>query len=186
MRATSSFAVVGLVIASLLSGGCSRGPTYYSIRGVVTIDGQPHEGIQVSFLPADPAKPTASGVTDALGRFRLLSGSHGTPGVQKGPHKVVFSAGAAAEMAPEFVGPQARRLDDPTDSGTLRLAPDTPTPPFALEYCFSATTPLSFRVSEKAEANFDLLPLGAKNVPPPTMAGGDSPPAAQAEAEPTD
>ncbi|MCA9028924.1 MAG: carboxypeptidase regulatory-like domain-containing protein [Planctomycetaceae bacterium] len=61
--------------------GCGRTdlPELAEVEGTVTLDGQPLEGVLVSFYPADEARP-GTGVTDAEGHYELeyLYGEEGT------------------------------------------------------------------------------------------------------------
>ena len=67
------FGVCAAVLMSLVLG-CSRGPELANVEGVVTLDGQPLEKVEVIFLP-DSEKgntgPRASSYTDAQGHYKL-------------------------------------------------------------------------------------------------------------------
>lgn len=63
--------------------GCGSGPKYYSVEGIVTVDGQPLEGATVTF---QNDKGLAVGMTSASGKFKLLSG--GQEGALGGTYKV--------------------------------------------------------------------------------------------------
>ena len=74
-----------------LASGCSRGRQYpptHSVRGVVTIDGQPIADAIVSFLPDDGQNP-ANGSTDASGRYELTSFTRGD-GAMEGSFRVTI------------------------------------------------------------------------------------------------
>jgi len=65
-------ALVGLLI--LVLTGCGNPDNRYSrIEGTITYNGAAVEGATVSFQAVDPAGESASGLTDANGRFTLTS-----------------------------------------------------------------------------------------------------------------
>lgn len=70
-----------LLVAVSLGNGCGsqRGPAKITIRGTVTLDGQPLPEGQVVFIPDDPVLGAAGG-TIVDGRFTVTT--------YKGPHKV--------------------------------------------------------------------------------------------------
>lgn len=57
----------------LLAVGCSGSdvPTTYRVTGQVNLDGAPVEGATVSLIPAETTGRSASGVTDADGKFSV-------------------------------------------------------------------------------------------------------------------
>lgn len=63
-----------------LSGCMGGGPAVNYVEGTVTLDGQPVEGVSVSFSPATPDGVAATGTTDASGKFKLTSTNGGEPG----------------------------------------------------------------------------------------------------------
>jgi hypothetical protein len=76
---------------ALLVVGCSRGPEYAEVEGVVTFQGKPLEEVEVIFYPnpeAGTEGPRASCYTDDKGHFRLRSEQSGRGGVVVGKHKV--------------------------------------------------------------------------------------------------
>ena len=80
--------------------GCSRGPVVNYVEGIVTLDGEPISGIDVSFVPAveasDPNDLTAalwaSGRTEADGTYKLSTtrGSAVDRGTTVGSYKVAL------------------------------------------------------------------------------------------------
>jgi hypothetical protein len=78
----------------LAVSGCSREPELTPVTGTVKIDGQPAEGVQVGFWPADEAGKNsrnryATGMTGRDGRFEVRSISE--KGLEPGEYKVTFS-----------------------------------------------------------------------------------------------
>jgi len=82
-------AVGGLLAAAV---GCSGGPKYVSVSGVVTLDGEPYGNAVVSFQPiSTPENPEpgrgSSAYTDEKGRF-VLKTDNGRDGAVVGKHRV--------------------------------------------------------------------------------------------------
>jgi hypothetical protein len=75
---------------ALLMAGCAR-REFAEVEGVVTLNGQPLQEVQVLFLP-DPDKGnfgnTAFGSTDEQGRYQLVCSRDGKDGTVVGPHRV--------------------------------------------------------------------------------------------------
>jgi hypothetical protein len=83
---------LGTLLVSVI--GCSGQPAA-RVSGRVTLDGEPLAGATVTFVPKASAGnvargPTASGVTDADGRFTLNFGPK-SRGAIVGPNRVVIS-----------------------------------------------------------------------------------------------
>ena len=100
--------VLLLSISTLIITGCARGGAddfaLYPAQGTVTYKNAPLPGATVVFVP--DKGPTASGMTDSSGVFKLSSG--GRPGAAVGKSKVTVTKGdpnaaskAAAQMKPE-------------------------------------------------------------------------------------
>jgi hypothetical protein len=74
----------------LIASGCQRGdrPPLGIVTGMVTMDGQPLAGVEVSFAP-ESGRPSV-GLTDGAGRYDLVY--VGTvKGAKVGPHRVRIS-----------------------------------------------------------------------------------------------
>jgi hypothetical protein len=77
-----------LLVAGLLwMVGC--GPSFKPVEGVVTLDGKPVEGATVFFTAEDGSGNSASGLTDANGKFTLTAGAK--KGVLAGNYKVLIT-----------------------------------------------------------------------------------------------
>jgi hypothetical protein len=93
-------AILSLLACLTLTAGCGSGhPKCVAVSGVVTYHGKPVEGAVVIFMP--PKSRSATGFTDAQGRFTLQTFSAGDGGVL-GDHvicitKTVVDATAAAK-----------------------------------------------------------------------------------------
>jgi hypothetical protein len=90
IRWTLAFAV--LVGCSVISG-CGGGAKYYPVEGVVTVDNEPLEGAMVHFT--SDTGVAASGMTNANGKFKLITGSN--DGVPAGTYKVMVKKAPAQQ-----------------------------------------------------------------------------------------
>jgi hypothetical protein len=61
---------VPVAIVALLARWYLRQPKPVPVSGTVTLNGQPIEGAEVSFFPADAKGRAATGMTDMAGRFK--------------------------------------------------------------------------------------------------------------------
>jgi len=78
--------------------GCGRSDGLARVGGTVTLDGAPLDGALVTFHPqADSAGNGGSGVTDAAGRFVLLS-PQAKKGISPGDYRITVSR---RKMSPE-------------------------------------------------------------------------------------
>ena len=110
---------VSLLLLGWAAAGCSRGlqrPIVHPVEGLVTLDGQPIEGVGVSFKPIVPGKGAAAfGKTLSDGSFSLTS-THGglaNAGAMAGEYAVMFQK--FIDVAADAVPPRtAVAADDPT------------------------------------------------------------------------
>lgn len=90
--------IATLVLALIGCGGEATLPSLTEAEGVVLLGGQPLPNATVSFHPTQsrlPANATATGVTDAQGRFKLTVGNK--PGAIPGEHIVTVMEGPVPE-----------------------------------------------------------------------------------------
>src|SRR5687768_5348489 len=80
-----------LLLATPLLCGCGSRGGLASVRGEVTYRGQPVAGATVVFMRAAPGLLPASGMTDASGRYELMTTAPGD-GVQPGKYLVTITA----------------------------------------------------------------------------------------------
>jgi hypothetical protein len=113
-------------VAVVVAGCAQQGPDVNYVEGVVTLDGQPIEGVAVGFSPVDASKGTAAvGTTDANGVFKLTSTAGGATdaGAMPGDYNVTFMKSAVDVVTAE----EAQRMqNDPNygqSSGELSAAP---------------------------------------------------------------
>ncbi len=79
--------------------GCGPGgPALGTVSGVVTLDGKPVTDGLITFSP-EGGGPTATGTTDATGKYELISGDR--KGAPVGKHKVTVTTLQKAEAVPE-------------------------------------------------------------------------------------
>jgi hypothetical protein len=94
-----------LAVACVAMAGCSGGSDVGTVpvSGTVTVDGNPIEGATVSFVPQGEEGRSASGLTDAEGKFSLTtvqSGDGAVPGQYKvAISKITGSAGSTSTAA---------------------------------------------------------------------------------------
>lgn len=76
------------------------------VEGVVTLDKAPLAGVAVTFCPEIEGNPSASGVTDVSGRFRLTCFPSGN-GAKPGKYKVIVIGRTSSGYSPHPVSPGA-------------------------------------------------------------------------------
>ncbi len=107
---TTSLSAVA-VIALFGCAGCgSGGPSTHPVTGVVTLDNEPIEGAVVTFNPSGSEGRSATGTTDASGRYELTTLASGD-GATEGSYRVTIAKyeypdGTAAEPATEEEPPE--------------------------------------------------------------------------------
>lgn len=81
----------GMAVAVVCHVGCQGGdrPPLGRVSGVVTLDGEPLAGMEISFTPQS-GRPSL-GVTDAAGRYELTYVG-ATKGAKVGRHRVTIAA----------------------------------------------------------------------------------------------
>lgn len=90
------------VAAVLASGGCGkRGPALIPVTGTVTLDGQPLEGVNVTFMPVAGAEGEGGiAVTDASGKYELKQFRGTGKGTAAGEYRVTISKVVMADGSP--------------------------------------------------------------------------------------
>lgn len=96
-----------MILAVLLSAGCSGGPRMAEVSGVVKRDGKPLEKVRVEFWPETDG-PKSSGVTDDQGRYVLKTEDGLTTGAMVGSHKVILKDLNA--YGDQFLGRKAENM----------------------------------------------------------------------------
>jgi hypothetical protein len=90
-----SLGLAALLLMTCVAMGCNTGgPGSNYVEGVVTLDGQPIEGVTVGFSPTEGSTGVpAVGMTDANGVFKLTSIQGGEPerGAEAGEYNVTFA-----------------------------------------------------------------------------------------------
>ncbi len=146
------FTLLGLALL-----GCSNsgGPTLHAVKGTVTKGGSPLADVSVTFTPEKG--PSSAGVTDASGKFVLLSQT-GKAGAVAGSHKVTLQVRPKVNpvQAGGGAGAQWEAMAASRGQGA-KGAPavvkeETPFPP---DYADPAKTPLKFEV-ESGSNDFDI------------------------------
>lgn len=184
------FFVASLCLSAfaLISAGCGGGTAKVSgvvpVSGVVTFQGAPVQGANLTFYPDGPGGRAAAGTTDAQGKFQLTT-LNANDGAKPGTYKVMVSkmetSGPGATMTQEEQTKYLEQHGSPPPTETKNALPQ--------QYSSVTTTPLTATVADggKNEFNFDLqgasggaapaagggAPTGGHVVPPP---GGTPPP----------
>lgn len=92
MMAKAQRLCAGLLMAGLVGCGSGAGRlTVVPVEGVVSVNGEPVVGANVSFMPETPAQGmlSAAGTSDAQGKFKLSAGSY--VGLPAGKYKVAVT-----------------------------------------------------------------------------------------------
>ena len=71
-RTTCGARCLTLILFCLLMAGCGSENDLATVKGTVTLNGQPLEGAIVEFQPAATGGSPSSGQTDADGRYELM------------------------------------------------------------------------------------------------------------------
>lgn len=90
---------LSLAMVCALSLGCGGDSIDYEVEGLVPVtgtvklDGQPVPSAMVMFAPTGEgaASTTASGTTDATGKYELVTGEEGQKGAKPGMYRVIIS-----------------------------------------------------------------------------------------------
>ena len=166
-------AITGIVCLLLLPGcsGKSDAPKVASVSGTVTKGGKPFEGAEITFNPVGKGRHAAVGVTDAAGKFELLTGSQ--KGAEPGDYKVTISRMVRPDGTPVIPIPGPEGEVDPANDPEMLAAQSPPTgtgDPAALpdkrkkkvkqelppEYSNVEKTVLKFTVPAEGTANADF------------------------------
>ncbi len=86
------------ILFCLLLAGCGPGDGLATVKGKVTLNGEPLEGAIVQFQPTAEGGSPSAGKTDAKGRYELMY-TFDQPGAMPGEH--VVSIRTAAEYYDE-------------------------------------------------------------------------------------
>ena len=134
--------------AMLLAAGC--GVSHTPVSGMVTVDGQPHGDLVISFMPVEGGGLTAVGTADGDGKFQMGTEKPNN-GVKPGKYKVTVSAGpdkgavAAGHPADAFnkkASPAAGKVDATKEYAKFQKeSVKIRKPPMAI-YADPARTPL--------------------------------------------
>ncbi len=92
--------------------GCSKGPKLVNVQGVVNLDGQATQGINLLFFKQGQTVASASGVSGVGGA--IATTTNGEPGIELGKYDVV-----ATYPDPQFKAPPAGFGQSPPDPPDL-------------------------------------------------------------------
>ena len=126
--------------------GCGEKPV--ATQGVLTVDGKPLAGAIVMFSPDEAAGKSATGTTDAAGKFRLTTATL-NDGALPGSYKVTVTHSEPIKVPPE--------IKDPDEQKTF-LASQPQKPSIIPEkYTLPDQTPLKHRVPQDGDAKLDIV-----------------------------
>jgi hypothetical protein len=103
----SIFRSLLLGVALLASAGCGGSGTV-SVKGVVTLDGEPLPKATISFMPLSSEGRAAYGVSDAKGNFRLTTVSP-DDGIMPGEYKVMVQEEGEEKPDPKTFSEEERK-----------------------------------------------------------------------------
>lgn len=106
--------LVTLFFCSLMASliGCSSGPKLYDVQGVVNVDGQPTEGINLLFFKQGNTSAVASGSSKSGGAIKTIT--NGEIGIELGKYDVV-----AIYPDPQYKAPASNFGQTPPDPPDL-------------------------------------------------------------------
>jgi len=132
----SIFRSLLLGVALLAGSGCG-GSNTVSVKGVVTLDGEPLPRATISFMPLGEGHP-AYGVADAKGNFRLTTFKP-DDGIMPGEYKVMVQEEGEEKPDPKTFSEEERK------AARMGMKPQSSMSPFA-------------KSSEKKSSKPSLLP----------------------------
>lgn len=151
---------IACCIAVLIFAGCGPGggsvPTY-PVSGKVTFNGAPVAGATVTFSPEGSGIPTAMGITDGQGLYKLTTYTSGD-GAAEGSFKVLvykMSEDDAGSGAPTHDPTGKGRSAAPTHSGPRGAGGKKSSSLLPERYMKVSTTPLTKNV-ESGSNTIDL------------------------------
>jgi len=116
------------------------------VGGVVTLNGQPREGVVLTFLPPS-GLAVATGETDADGKYKLKCQLR--PGIPPGEYKVSISYLVSEKGEPQGLGPRSSQYETPEMLTAKEQLP--------AEYSDLGRTKLSYTVGPRGgEFNYDV------------------------------
>lgn len=141
--------LVATALSLTLTLGCDApGPKVYAVKGKLTINGAPPQGVQIHFHPTDNFGTMGSGIVKADGSYEALSGTEGRSGLAAGKYKVVLqqTAPSGADAAKAYMSSSGS-----ASSGPGSATPMGPALSFPKEYSAAETSPKEVEV--KAQPN---------------------------------
>lgn len=137
---------LGLVLTS-----CGRTPPPFTeVGGVVTVNGKPLPGVEVTFAPTVPgfgSEILSTGVTDEEGRFRLKAGTK--EGACVGEHRVMVQEGPVPE--------KLRGMSQAAQIGMSKYLAGLKNRPIPEKYTSFAQSPLTVTVAaDRKEYTIEL------------------------------
>lgn len=101
--------VSALALVTVIIVGCSSGPTFSEVEGVVTQNGNPMGNVKVEYWPV-ASGPVSSGVTDTAGKYVLKADDGAKLGAVIGEHVVILRD--LDMLGNKFVGRKGENIPD--------------------------------------------------------------------------
>ena len=151
---------VPVLISALAVLGCGGAPgeKLVPVGGKLLIDGQPLDGVEVSFIPEMSKKNSrgGSGVTDATGAFTVTDLDQNLPGLAPGKYSLAYSR---RRLPDGSAGPKPE-AGKPVDPGIIRVEtlpahltiPNPKVPASQVEIPAAGNTNLELKASKKMSA----------------------------------
>lgn len=157
-----TFCVVASIVACSFAGcggaGDEGGVPVYPVSGAVTMFNKPLSGATIIFAP-EGDQPTATGTTDAEGKYQLTTYEFGD-GAAEGSYRVIVSKSVAASAAGGATTVSEDGLEHAADAAAGTHGSSSPAatstsmvPP---QFSSSTETPLSANVKVTGENTFDF------------------------------
>lgn len=139
-----------------LAAGCSRGPEFVEVAGVVTLDGKPLPEVEVVFLPNSEKGnkgPRAAAYTDKQGHYKLHCDQANRDGTVVGPTRVciidITAVASLASMPGRRMPGELAAPDAKAEQGKVSRVP--------ADYKIPTRTPLHVDVQPgRQRLNFDI------------------------------
>lgn len=132
---SGSVVLVALIAVGFVGCTSQTGPKTVPVKGTLTIDGAPADGVTLSLAPLESSNPVATGVVNK-GAFELFSGIQGAKGAVPGKYKVVLAASGTSSNPKE----DAMKKYAGGAAGGKSSEPKAAPLPFPEKYASSATS----------------------------------------------
>lgn len=157
MRRCSLFWQVSVLLCSALAAGCSSGPKTYTVKGKVTLNGQPLPDADVIFLPLTEGSRQATGRTAEDGSFTLSTFGDGD-GAMAGEYKITvnYVELVAETLVEQGEKPNIRDMMNKFSKLKKEAKKKPPKYQVAKQFSSAKDTPLRATVPTSGPVNLDV------------------------------